>query len=81
MKSKTMKLLIDGQGSYLGMEKGCFSVKDKNRKVSRYPLFESEIGEVVLKSGNAVLLVRLLLLGSGDRYTHYDSERKASRYA
>ena len=30
MKSKTMKLVLDDHGSYLGMEKGCFIVKDKH---------------------------------------------------
>ena len=51
---KVQKLVLDGHGSYLGMEKGCFLVKDKEGNTERYPLFEKEIGEVVLKSGNAV---------------------------
>ena len=54
MNSKTSKLFMDGYGSYLGMEKGCFTVRDKKDNVKRYPLFEKEIGEVVLKSGNYV---------------------------
>jgi CRISPR/Cas system-associated endonuclease Cas1 len=49
-----MKLIMDDRGSYLGMEKGCFVLRDKNGDSERYPLFEKEIGEVVLKSGNAV---------------------------
>jgi CRISPR-associated protein Cas1 len=36
------------------MEKGCFVVRDKEGKVEKYPLFESEIGEIQLKSGNLV---------------------------
>ena len=54
MKSKVATLMLDGHGSYLGMEKGCFIVKDKHGNSERYPLFEKEIGEVVLKSGNMV---------------------------
>jgi CRISPR/Cas system-associated endonuclease Cas1 len=52
--AKVAKLVLDDHGSYLGMERGCFLVRDKNGKTERYPLFEKEIGEVVLKSGNAV---------------------------
>ncbi|GAG53562.1 unnamed protein product, partial [marine sediment metagenome] len=44
--SKVSKLVLDSHGSYLGMEKGCFIVRDKNGNVERYPLFEKEIGEV-----------------------------------
>jgi CRISPR-associated endonuclease Cas1 len=63
MKSKTMKLVLNRHGSYLGMEKGCFIVKDKHNNVKRYPLFEKEIGEVVLKSGNMVSTGALSSLG------------------
>ena len=61
--SKTLKLVLDNQGSYLGMEKGCFTVKDRNGNVSRYPLFENEIGEVIMKSGNAVSTGALASMG------------------
>lgn len=37
--SKTHKIILDTHGSYLGMEKGCFTVKDKNGQVERYPPF------------------------------------------
>ena len=36
------------------MEKGCFVLRDKNRNEKKYPLFESEIGEVTIRSGNTV---------------------------
>jgi CRISPR-associated protein Cas1 len=61
--AKTQKLVLDSNGSYLGMEKGCLTVKDKSGNVDRYPLFENEIGEVVLKSGNAVSTGALASLG------------------
>jgi CRISPR/Cas system-associated endonuclease Cas1 len=62
-RTKTQKLFLDSSGSYLGMEKGCFTVKNKNGNVSRYPLFENEIGEVILKSGNAVSTGALASMG------------------
>jgi len=60
---KEKKIVLDGFGSYLGMEKGCFIVKDKKGNIEKYPLFEEEIGEVVLKSGNAVSVGALASLG------------------
>jgi CRISPR-associated protein Cas1 len=54
VKVKTLKLVLDGHGSYLGMEKGCFTVKDRDGKLEKYPLFESEIGEIQFRSGNLV---------------------------
>jgi hypothetical protein len=54
MKTKTVKIALEGFGSYLGMEKGCFVVKDRQGNTEKYPLFESEIGQIQLKSGNTV---------------------------
>jgi hypothetical protein len=54
MKAKTRTITLNEYGSYPGMEKGCFIVTDKHGKKERFPLFENEIGEVVLKSGNTV---------------------------
>ena len=61
--SKVLSIVLDGSGSYLGMEKGCFVVRDRNGEVKRFPLFEGEIGEVVLKSGNFVSTGALASLG------------------
>lgn len=52
MKTKTVKIALEGFGSYLGIEKGCFVVKDRKGNTDKYPLFESEIGEIQVKSGN-----------------------------
>lgn len=52
--SKILKLALDDRGSYLGMEKGCLVLKDKEGKTEKYPLFESEIGEIEFRSGNTV---------------------------
>ncbi len=62
-RTKTQKIVLDSNCSYLGMEKGCFTVKNKDGKTAKYPLFENEIGEVVLKSGNAVSTGALASLG------------------
>jgi CRISPR-associated protein Cas1 len=48
------------------MEKGCFIVKHKQGNSERYPLFEKEIGEVVLKSGNSVSTGALASCGFWD---------------
>jgi len=61
--AKVLKIILDGRGSYLGMEKGCFVVRDREDNVERFPLFENEVGEVVLKSGNAVSTGALASLG------------------
>lgn len=54
MEVKTLKIVLDTYGSFLGREKGCLVVRDKQRKETRYPLFENDIGEVIIKSGNMV---------------------------
>lgn len=63
MKSKTAKIALEGFGSYLGMQKGCFTVRDKEGNVKRYPLFESEIGEIQIRSGNTVSSGALTSIG------------------
>jgi len=63
LKAKVLKISLDGRGSYLGMEKGCFVVRDRDQNVQKFPLFENEIGEVVLKSGNLVSTGALASLG------------------
>jgi CRISPR-associated protein Cas1 len=66
MRVKMVKLALDGFGSFLGMERGCFVVRNKDGKARRYPLFESEIGEVILRSGNTVSVGALASLGFWD---------------
>jgi CRISPR-associated protein Cas1 len=63
MKTKTVKLTLDGFGSYLGMEKGCFIVKDRTGEIERYPLFENSIDEIKIKSGNSVSVGALVTCG------------------
>jgi CRISPR/Cas system-associated endonuclease Cas1 len=54
MKTKTVKIALEGFGSYLGMEKGCFTVKNREGQIDKYPLFESLIDEIRIKSGNSI---------------------------
>jgi CRISPR/Cas system-associated endonuclease Cas1 len=54
MKTKTVKITLESFGSHLGMEKGCFIVKDREGKTERYPLFENLIDEIRIKSGNSI---------------------------
>jgi len=63
VKVKTSKLVLDGYGSYLGVQKGCFVVKTKTGETTDYPLFEREVSEVVLKSGNMVSTGALATMG------------------
>jgi len=54
MKTGVVKISLDGYGSYLGRKAGCLVVKDRTDKVKKYPLFENEIAEIRIKSGNMV---------------------------
>jgi hypothetical protein len=45
---KVVNLRLDSFGSFLGMEKGCIIVRDRNGNEEKYPLFEAEIGEVAI---------------------------------
>jgi CRISPR/Cas system-associated endonuclease Cas1 len=54
MKTKTIKIALNDFGSFLGRDKGCLTVKDKEGKVKRYPLSENQIAEIRIKSGNTV---------------------------
>jgi CRISPR-associated protein Cas1 len=54
MKTKTVKIALEGFGSYLGIEKGCFTVKNKEGQIEKYPLFENLIDEIRIKSGNSL---------------------------
>jgi len=62
-KAKTEKIILDHFGSYLGMEKGCYTIKDRKGNIKRYAQFENQIGEVILKSGNTVSVGALASFG------------------
>jgi len=58
--SKVLKVALSDYGSYLGRAEGCFEIRDKTGKVERYPHFQKEIGEAVLKSGSYVSVDALI---------------------
>jgi CRISPR-associated protein Cas1 len=60
MMTKTLTMNLENYGSYLGRAEGCFEIRDKNKKVARYPHFQKEIGECVLQSGNYVSVDALI---------------------
>jgi hypothetical protein len=55
MKTKTIKITLESFGSYLGMKKGCFTVKNREGQIERYPLFKNLIDEIRIKSGKRAL--------------------------
>ena len=58
--SKALKVELSKYGSYLGRAEGCFEVREKTGKTERYPHFEKEIGEALLKSGSYVSVDALI---------------------
>jgi CRISPR-associated protein Cas1 len=52
--AKTQKIVLNGFGSYLGAQQGCLIVKDKQKNVQKYPLFENLVGEIQVKPGNSI---------------------------
>jgi len=55
VKSRMLKMSLDDNGSYLGHDRGCFFIRNmKKGTVDRFPHFEMEIGEAVLREGNYV---------------------------
>lgn len=54
MKTKTHKLNTNEFGSFLGRNRGCLVLRDRAGTEKRYPLFESEICEIQIRSGNSI---------------------------
>jgi CRISP-associated protein Cas1 len=51
---------LSDYGSYLGRNEGCFEIRKNGKAVNRYPHFENEIGEAILKSGSYVSVDALI---------------------
>ena len=73
--SKTLKVELSNYGSYLGRAEGCFEVRDKTGKTERYPHFQKEIGEAVLKSGSYVSVDALIDLALWNIDTYIVTKR------
>lgn len=52
--AKVRKIVLEGYGNYLKMEKGCFVLKDGKGKETRYPALEMDLGELELSEGNVI---------------------------
>lgn len=63
LKTKPDKLYLDGFGSFIGRQKGCLVVRDRERNEKRYPLFDNEIKEIQIRSGNAISSGALVTCG------------------
>jgi CRISPR-associated protein Cas1 len=50
--AKTLEIKLEGYGDFFGTREGCLLIRDKNKKEKTFPLFENEIGSVILKTGN-----------------------------
>ena len=53
-KSRTEKIALEGYGSYMGRDEGCFIIRDSKGNVQRYSQYQKEIGETIPKEGNYV---------------------------
>ena len=73
--SKVLKLELKNYGNYLGRGEGCFEVRDKKQRIERYPHFEKEIGECILKSGNYVSVDSLIDLALWNIDTYIMTKR------
>jgi CRISPR-associated protein Cas1 len=73
--SKVLKVELSDYGSYLGRAEGCFEVRGKTGKVERYPHFQKEIGEAVLKSGSYVSVDALIDLALWNKDTYIVTKR------
>jgi CRISP-associated protein Cas1 len=73
--SKVLKVELSDYGSYLGRAEGCFEIRDKTGKVERYPHFQKEIGEAVLKSGSYVSVDALIDLALWNIDTYIVTKR------
>jgi CRISPR-associated protein Cas1 len=54
LRVKTQKITLNEFGSFLGAQEGCLLVRDKQKNVQKYPLFENQVGEIRIKMGNSV---------------------------
>jgi CRISPR-associated protein Cas1 len=64
-----------GVGDYMGVSEGAFLIKRKSGEIQRYPYFEREIGECILKSGSYVSVDSLISLGLWNVDTYIMTKR------
>jgi len=57
------RIALEEYGSYLGRDRGCLVVRDRERTEKRYALANNEISEVQLRTGNSVSVGALVSCG------------------
>lgn len=75
MRAKSVKIVLDGFGYYLGRDRGCLIVRDKDRKEKRYPLFDNELGQIEVRSGNFLSSTALTTCGFWDIDVIFETSR------
>jgi hypothetical protein len=68
-KVKVLNLQVNTYGNYLGIDRGCIKLRDREKNVQSFPFSEAEVGKVVLNCGNTVsvdVLAMLSLWGIDD---------------
>jgi len=58
-----VKIALDEFGSYLGAQKGCFVVRDRDGREKKYPMVENLVSEITIRSGNCVSAGALAKVG------------------
>jgi len=61
--SKVLEIRLEGYGSFFGTRQGTLLIRDKNKKETTFPLFENEIGTVILKTGGLTSVGALATCG------------------
>jgi len=63
LKAKPDKLYVNGFGEFVGREEGCLVVRKKGKTEKRYPLFDNQLKEIQIRSGNGISSGALVTCG------------------
>ena len=78
VKAKTLESIIDDHGSYSGIEKGCFGLKDREGKVEKYRCPSPISARYKSRGGNAVSSDALPACGFWERATGIEKDTSES---
>ena len=70
MRAKTLRIEMKNYGEFLGRGRGCFYIRNKEKKITEYDFFAKPMKEVILRDGNCVSVdvLRDLSLWNIDTY-------------
>lgn len=54
MKTRISKIALDDFGAFVGRNRGCITVRFRDRTEKRYPISNDEVSEITLRSGNGI---------------------------